>query len=84
MIFMNICNLDIAFDGWAVALIVFILGTVGIGGYKYVTKSKIHLKQEAKDGAIQEQYVRKSTIKDENDITLEQKGGANSEQKQSI
>lgn len=82
---LNILNPDIAFDGWATALVILLLtGLLGIGAYKLVSKNKISQKQKAGDYSKQEQSVSSNTNKDENIIRQTQKAGDNSNQKQSV
>ena len=81
---LDVLKPEIAFDGWAVAAIVFILSCLGIGVYRYVTKNKISQKQKSGSDSEQEQSVTSSTLKDENTISQSQKAGNNSKQKQTI
>lgn len=83
MKFLDIFKPDIAFDGWAIAIIIFIL-SCWIGTYKYVTKSKLSQKQEAGSDSNQKQSVCSTSIKDENIISQSQKAGNNSKQKQTM
>ena len=81
---LDVLKPEIAFDGWAVAVIVFILSCLGFGVYKYVTKNKISQKQKSGSDSEQEQSVASSTLKDENTISQSQEAGNNSKQKQTI
>lgn len=83
MMYLDILKPEIAFDGWAIAIIVFILSCC-IGAYKYVTKSKLSQKQKAGYSSNQEQSIRSTSIKDENIISQSQKAGNNSKQKQTM
>lgn len=80
---LNILNPDIAFDGWAIAIIVFILSCC-IGTCIYRAKNKISQIQKSGSDSDQEQTVNPTTIKDDTVITQSQKAGDNSKQKQSI
>lgn len=82
MILLDITNPDIAFDGWAIALIVFILSCLGFGTYRIIKKSVVKQTQSAGSGAKQEQEVGKEATKDKKRIKQIQKGGNNSEQSQ--
>lgn len=82
MILLDITNPDIAFDGWAIALIVFFLSCLGFGSYRIIKKGVVKQKQSAGSGAKQEQEVGKETAKDKKRINQTQKGGNNSEQSQ--
>lgn len=84
MIVLNLLNPDIAFDGWAISLIVFILTLVIPGIYVYATKSKVKQKQRARNRAVQKQRVRPNTIKDENIIKQKQVAKDYAEQNQSV
>lgn len=81
---MEIFKPEIAFDGWAVAIIVFIMSCLGIGTYKYITKNEISQKQKSGSSSEQEQSVNSTSMKDENVISQSQQAGNNSKQKQSI
>lgn len=59
MFFLNVLNPDIAFDGWAIALIVLSLSTL-VGGGTYLAYHKISQKQKAGNKAKQKQNVRAS------------------------
>ena len=84
MSILNILNPDVAFDGWAIAIIIFIL-TMSIGGaVVYKTKSKIRQKQKAGDDSIQNQKISPTSIKEKNDICQKQKAGNNANQDQTI
>ncbi len=83
MIYLDVLKPEIAFDGWAIAIIVFLLSCC-IGTYRYVTKSKLSQKQKAGVNSNQEQSVRSTSIKDENTISQSQKAGNNSTQKQTM
>ena len=77
---LNIFNPEIAFDGWAISIIIFILtifsGTVNL------TRSKVKQKQKAGDRAKQKQQVSSATQKDESIITQKQKAGDDAQQDQ--
>ncbi len=81
---LRILDPDIAFDGWAIAIIIFILSCLGFGTYKFVTKSKINQKQKGGNDSEQEQTINPSTIKDTNEINQSQKAGDNAKQKQTV
>lgn len=74
---------EIAFDGWAIAIIIFILSCC-VGTYKYVTRNKISQKQKSGSDSEQEQSVRSISLEDENVIFQSQKAGDKSKQKQTI
>lgn len=78
--FLDIFNPDIAFDGWAVALISVVLTAIGFGVYK--TSSKVKQKQKAGKNAKQSQTVKDTTIKDKTVICQKQIAGDDSEQNQ--
>ena len=61
MTMLDILNPEIAFDGWAIGIILFILSCLGIGTYKYKTKTKILQKQKAGINSRQEQKVNSTT-----------------------
>ena len=85
MMCLSIFTPQVAFDGWATALIVFILGSkVTYKTYKYVTKSKFSQKQKAGTNSNQEQSIRSTSLKDKNTISQSQEAGNNSKQKQTI
>lgn len=79
----DILKPEIAFDGWAIAIVIFILSCC-IGTYKYVTRNKISQKQKSGSNSEQEQSVRSTSLKEENVISQSQKAGDNSGQKQTI
>ena len=83
MVLLDILNPEIAFDGWAIAIIVFILSCC-IGTYKYKTRNKISQKQKAGSNSKQEQKANSTTNTDETVISQSQKAGNNSKQKQTI
>ena len=83
MLYLDILKPEIAFDGWAVAIIVFILSCC-FGTYKYITRNKISQKQKSGSNSEQEQSVSSTSMKDENVISQSQKAGNNSKQKQTI
>lgn len=83
MVLLDILNPEIAFDGWAIAIIVFILSCC-IGTYKYKTRTKISQKQKAGYNSKQEQKANSTTNTDEIVISQSQKAGDNSEQKQTV
>ena len=78
---LDILKPEIAFDGWAIAIIIFILTLLSSGVY-ISTRVKIKQKQKAGKGAKQTQKVTSSSLKDENNISQKQKAGDNSEQNQ--
>lgn len=82
MTMLDILNPEIAFDGWAIGIILFILSCLGIGTYKY--KTKISQKQKAGINSKQEQAAKPKTYIDETVISQSQKAGDNSEQKQTV
>lgn len=82
MLLSGLLDFNVAFDGWAVALIVFILSALGFGTYKLVTKTKVTQKQVSRDNADQHQEIRKTTIKEKNRIKQTQKSGNSSKQNQ--
>ena len=84
MTMLDILNPEIAFDGWAIGIIIFILSCIGIGTYKYKTRSKIAQKQKAGINSKQEQAAKPKTNTDETYISQSQKAGDNSEQKQTV
>lgn len=43
----KILNLEIAFDGWGISIILFVLSAFGVGAYVYKTKNKIRQQQKA-------------------------------------
>lgn len=47
---LNIFNPDIAFDGWGVSIILFLLSAFGVGAW-YKTKHKIRQKQKSGNNA---------------------------------
>lgn len=77
---------NVAFDGWAVALISAIISLVlgGLWKHKRLTSKNITQKQTAKNKASQTQEVRSNTIKDINIINQEQEAGGDSTQNQII
>ena len=83
MIYLDILKPEIAFDGWAIAIIIFILSCC-VGTYKYVTRNKISQKQKSGSNSEQEQSVRSTSLKDENIISQSQKAGDKAKQKQTV
>lgn len=83
MFYLNVFKPEIAFDGWAIAIIVFILSCC-FGTSIYRAKNKISQNQKSGSDSDQEQTVNPTTIKDNTVITQSQKAGDNSKQKQSI
>lgn len=81
-IFLDIFKPEIAFDGWAIAIIIFVLSCLGVG--TYITKNRISQKQKSGSSSEQEQSVNSASMKDENVISQSQKAGNNSKQKQTI
>lgn len=79
---LDIFNPDIAFDGWAIGIIIFILGLGGT--YVYLTRNKIQQKQKAGSHARQRQKIKSSSLKDENIISQKQKAGDNADQSQTM
>lgn len=53
----NILNPEIAFDGWAIGIIIFVLTLLCSGTYIYATRIKVKQKQKAGDNAQQEQII---------------------------
>ncbi len=84
MAYLDILTPEIAFDGWAVSVIIFVLSCLGVGTYKYITRNKISQKQKSGSNSEQEQYVSSTSMKDDNVISQSQKAGNNSKQKQTI
>lgn len=78
----KILNLEIAFDGWGISIILFVLSAFG-GAYVYKTKNKIRQQQKAGNNSKQSQIVRSKSLKDKNDISQKQKAGNNANQNQS-
>ncbi len=78
---LNILKPEIAFDGWAIAIIIFIL-TLICSGTIYLTRSKVNQKQKAGDRAKQKQQVSSATQKDESTITQKQKARDDAQQDQ--
>lgn len=79
----TLLNWAVAFDGWAVALISFLLGGgCGTGITYHVLKSK--QKQRAGNYAKQKQEVKSSSAQEINIISQSQKAGDNAEQSQSL
>lgn len=79
---LNFLNPEIAFDGWAIAIIIFVLTLLTSGVCIYATRTKVKQKQKAGNGAKQTQKVSSTSLKDENVIIQKQKAGDNSEQNQ--
>ena len=77
---LNIFNPEIALDGWAISIIIFIL-TI-FSGTVYFTRSKVKQKQKAGDRAKQKQQVSSATQKDESTITQKQKARDDAQQDQ--
>lgn len=80
----KILNLEIAFDGWGISIILFVLSAFGVGAYVYKTKNKIRQQQKAGNNSKQSQIVRSKSLKDKNDISQKQKAGDNANQNQSM
>lgn len=76
---LDILNPDVAFDGWAVALIG---GIVSLFFVVYKTYSRVTQKQKSGKKAQQSQNVKASTIKDKTVISQKQNAGDNSVQSQ--
>ena len=83
-IFLDIFKPEIAFDGWAVAIIILVLSCLGVGTYKYITRNKISQNQKSGLSSEQDQSVSSTSMKDKNVISQSQKAGNNSKQKQTI
>lgn len=81
---LNILNPEIAFDGWAIGIIIFVLTLLCSGTYIYATRIKVKQKQKAGKNAQQKQKISSSTLKDESNIVQKQKAGDNAQQKQII
>lgn len=79
---LNIFKPEIAFDGWAIAIITLLFSVVGVGAHVVTRCVRINQKQKAGKGAKQTQKVGSTSLKDENNITQKQKAGDNSEQNQ--
>ncbi len=79
MVLLDVLNPDIAFDGWAIALIVLGLSAL-VGGGTYVAYREISQRQKAGDNAKQKQNVRAS--KSNKRVSQKQKAGDNSRQSQ--
>lgn len=75
---------EIAFDGWGISIILFVLSAFGVGAYVYKTKNKIRQKQKAGDNSTQSQKVCYKSLKDKNDVFQKQKAGDNANQSQSV
>jgi hypothetical protein len=80
----KILNLEIAFDGWGISIILFVLSAFGVGAYVYKTKNKIRQQQKAGNNSKQSQIVHSKSLKDKNDISQKQKAGNNANQNQSV
>lgn len=80
MNYLDICNPEIAFDGWAVALTSVFISVVGIGVYK--TSSKVKQNQKAGKNVKQSQIVKDTTVNDNTIICQKQVAGDDSEQNQ--
>ena len=68
---LNILKPEIAFDGWAIAIIIFIL-TLICSGTIYLTRSKVNQKQKAGDRAKQKQQVSSEKQKARDDAQQDQ------------
>lgn len=73
-------DFNTAFDGWAIALIIFLM-TLCIGGvgYQHFKNGKVTQKQKAGNKAIQRQEVKSSNKKN---VSQSQDAGDDSEQTQ--
>ena len=80
----NILNPEIAFDGWAIGIIIFVLTLFCSGTYVYVTRIKVKQKQKAGKNAKQKQKINSAALKDESEIIQKQKAGDNAQQEQII
>lgn len=83
MNYLGICNPDVAFDGWAVALISVVFTAIGFGVCK--TSSNVKQRQKAGKNAKQSQTVKDATdatVKDKTIICQKQEAGDGSEQNQ--
>lgn len=80
---LNILNPEIAFDGWAIGIIIFVL-TLLCSGYIHATRIKVKQKQKAGKNAKQKQKISSSTLKDESNIVQKQKAGDDAQQEQII
>lgn len=79
----TLLNCAVAFDGWAVALISFLLGGgCGTGITCYILKSR--QKQKANKNAKQKQEVSSSSRQGITIISQSQEAGDNAEQSQSL
>lgn len=81
---LNILNPEIAFDGWAIGIIIFILTLLCSGTGVYVKRINIKQKQKAGKKAKQKQKVSSATLKDDSEVIQKQKAGDNSQQEQII
>lgn len=82
MEFLKFFQLDVAFDGWAVALISLLIASMGSGVYYSV--KKVYQKQKAKNNATQEQVIQKESLKNTSFVSQEQRANNNATQKQSL
>ncbi len=78
---LTLFNPDVAFDGWAIAIIVFIL-TALIGTNHVVKKRKVRQRQIAGSGAKQSQTIKQFSS-NKSKIIQSQKAKDNSNQTQS-
>lgn len=81
-IFNVLFNPDIAFDGWAVALIVLILSILGVGTGCVVKKTKVRQSQKAGIDSVQKQKVKRTTTEGKSNISQTQKAKGCSDQTQ--
>lgn len=83
---LNILSPEIAFDGWAIGIIIFILTLLcsGAGAGVYVKRIKIKQRQKAGKKAKQKQKISSSTLKDDSEVIQKQMAGDNSQQEQII
>ena len=75
---LTLFNPDVAFDGWAIAIIVFIL-TALIGTNHVIKKRKVRQRQKAGSGAVQNQTIKQSSS-NKSKIVQTQKAKDNSNQ----
>ena len=81
MLLSGLFDLNVAFDGWAIAIIIFLL-SLGFGAYKLASKTKVTQRQVSREDADQNQEIRETTIKERNRLKQTQKAGNKSKQNQ--
>lgn len=82
LFFSSVFDLDVAFYGWAIAILIFILTICS--GTIVLRRISISQKQKAGKNAEQSQKVNSSSIKDETTITQTQKAKDGAKQSQSV